>query len=177
MRGELLWSVHLHTVTQRHHVQHVSDIKCTLCKLPITEAHAQADCPLLFLRTWFLCIKRSYLLPVLNPSWQKCLPAPWGTLLATPTGHLFLMVNPIKYMRMPHDLCVIKLTGEVSSQSMHQAAEHGATNTMMTRVLGSLLTTWYKVQHVEGPPVLAVNQEFAVPRNAYGMTSHILTNP
>ena len=122
---------------------------CTLCKLPITQAHAQADCPLLFLITWFLCIKLSHLLPVLNPSWHKCLPTPWGTLLATPTGHLVSTVNPIKYMRMPHDLCIINLTGEVSSHSMHQAAEHGASNTMMTRVLGFLLTTWYKVQHIK----------------------------
>ena len=36
MRGELLWSVHLQTVTQRHHIQHLSDAKCTLCRLPIT---------------------------------------------------------------------------------------------------------------------------------------------
>ena len=122
MRGELLWSVHLHTVTQRHHMQHLSETRCTVCKLPITHAHTQADCPLLFLRTWFLYIKLSHLLPALNPSWHTCLPTPLGTLIATPAGHL--------------NLCVISLTGEVSSQSMHQAAEHGATNTMMTLVPG-----------------------------------------
>ena len=48
---------------------------------------------------------------------------------------------------------------------------------MMTQVLGSLLTTWYKVQPIEGPPLLPVYQEYKVPRNPYGMTSHILTNP
>ena len=177
MRGELLWSVHLHTVTQRYHTQHLSDTKCTLCKLPITHTHAQADSPLLFLRTWFLYIKLSHLLPSLNPSWHQSLPTPWGTLIATPMGHLVLSVKPVKYLRIPHDLCVINLTGEVSSRPMHEAAEHGATNTMMTRVLGSLLTTWYEVQHIEGPPLLLVYQEYAVPRNPYGMTSHILTNP
>ena len=163
---------HCHTETS-----HATTVKCTLCKLPITHTHAQANCPLFFLQTWFLYIKLSHLLPALNPSWHKCLPTPWGTLIATPAGHLVVTDNPGKYMRIPHDLCEISLPGEISSQSMHQAAEHGATNTMMTRVLGSLLTTWYKVQHVDGPPLLPVHQEYAVSRNSYGMTSHILTNP
>ena len=48
---------------------------------------------------------------------------------------------------------------------------------MMTHILGSLLTTWYKIQHVEGPPLLPAYQDYAVPRNPYGMTAHILTNP
>ena len=81
-----------------------------------------------------------------------------------------LSVNPVKYMRVPHNLCVIGLKGEFSSQSMHMATKHGATNTMMTRILGCLLTTWYKVQHTEGPPLLLAYQEYAVPRRPYGMT-------
>ena len=177
MKGELLWSVHLHAVTQRHHMQHPSDTKCTICKLPITHTHAQAGCPLLFLRTWYLYVKLTHLLPALNPSWRTCLPTPWGTLIVTPVGHLVFTVNPITYMRIPHDLCAISLTGKVSCQSMHHAQRHGATHTMMVRVLGSLLTTWHKVQHVEGPPLLPVHRKYAVPRNPYGMTTHILTNP
>ena len=83
----------------------------------------------------------------------------------------------VGYLRTPHDLCTVSLRGEVSSQSIHHAEKHGATHMMMIRVLGSLLTTWYKVQHVEGPPLLPVHQEYAVPRNLYGMSTHILTNP
>ena len=60
---------------------------------------------------------------------------------------------------------------------MHRAEKHGATHTMMIRVLGSLLTTWHKVQYVEGSPLLPVYQEYAVPRNPYSMSAHILTNP
>ena len=171
MRGELLWLVHLHTITQRHHMQHLSDTKCTLCKLPITThmlqqtAHSSS------------CEHGSCTSSILESVMAQKRVTPWGTLIATPMGHLVLSVNPVKYMRIPHDLCVINLTGEVSSRSMHQAAEHGATNTMMPQVLGSLLTTWYKVQHMEGPPLLPVYLDYAVPRNPYGMTSHILTNP
>ena len=146
MRAELLWSVHLHTVTQRHHIQHLPEAKCTLCKLPITNTHAQADRPL-FLRTWYIYIKRGHFLPSLNASWHKSLPTPRGTLIATPIGHIVFLVNPDGCMRVSHDLRVIGVTGEVSSLSMHMATKHGATNTMMTRNLGFFLTTWYKVQH------------------------------
>ena len=176
MRGELLWSVHLHIVTQRHHMQHLSHTKCTLCRLPITHTHAHADRPILFLRTWYICVKLSHLLPSMNLSWHRSLFTPWGILVATPIGHIVLLVNPVKYIRVPHDLCVIGLIGEVSSQSMHMATKHGSTNTMMTRILGSLLTTWSKIQHIEGPPLLQAYQEYAVSRNPYGMTMHILTN-
>ena len=165
MMGEFLWSVHLHTVTQRHHMQHLTDTKCTICKLPITRTHAPADCPLLFLRTWYLYVKLSHLLRALNPTWNTCLPTPWGTLVVTPMGYLVFTVHPVGYLRIPHDLCTVSLIGEVSSQSMHHAKKHGATHTMMIRVLGSLLTTWHKVQHVEGPPLLPVHQEYAVPCN------------
>ena len=93
MRGELIWSVHLHTITQRHHIQHPSDTKCTLCRLSITHTHAHADCPLLFLRTWYIYVKLSHLLPSLDASWHRSLPTPCGILVATPTGCIVLSVN------------------------------------------------------------------------------------
>ena len=76
MRSE--WSLHLRTMTQRHHMQHVSDTKCTLCKLPTSHEACPSRLPTPLPPKWFLYIKNSHLLPPLNPSWHKSLPIPLG---------------------------------------------------------------------------------------------------
>ena len=140
-------------------------------------AHALSDCPFFSFKIWYLYIKISLLIPSLNPAWHRCIPTPWGVIVRTQRGVLLIIQDSSVYMNFRYDSFRFTLTEEVTTQAVRTANEHGATQVMLACLLGSLLTTWHKIDHINCVPILPDYPDFVMPRNPYGMVAHILTHP
>ena len=112
---------------------------------------------------WYaLCVhtKLALLIPGLLPSWKHCIPTPWGVWVRHVEGPIILTIRPEVGLPIPHQLIHVSPTGHWASGGVRAAERTGAKRASLIKLLGSLVTTVYKMHHSSFHLLFPMYQEY-----------------